>query len=371
MHLLQRKIFIEICQVFALSLLIILSLILMSRALDIGDMLHGLDMSFSDIALLFLYLTPNFLQIAAPIASMIAVFVVFLRLQNDKEMVAIRAGGISLYQLFPLTFFFSLLVMLLTLWFSFYGISLGADKFRNKLLDIATNQAKVVLEPGAFNKEIPNFIIYSQSVDPISGALKEVMVQDTSVKTSGIGNGFTIIAPEGLIDTDRERAELLFLLKNGKNYSFEGEGITILDFREYVIRLPLSLLFSGFTLGMRDLDEMSFAELQEQSFDEIFEVNQRRAYDLKVEINARVVFPFACIVLALMAMPLSIAVSGVNKRLAFAFSLIFFVLYFGSISVAMNLGKAGILSPYIGFWLPNAFFLLLAFFGIYYYNRNM
>ncbi len=370
MRLLQRKIFSELIQVFALSLLIILSLILMGRALQISDMLFGLDMSALDIALLFVFLSPTFMQIAAPIACMISVYVVFLRLENDKELMAIRAGGISLYELFPVPLFFSLLVMFATLWLSLYGMSWGMYSFRDKLLDVATTQAKVVLEPGVFNKDIPNLVLYTQQVDPISGELKEILVQDTSINTGDeMNSGLTILAPNGIIDTDRDSAELLFLLKNGIIYSLEDKSSTIVNFREYVVRIPLSLLFSGFSLDPIDFGEMSFKELLDISYDELLVENQDYAYDLRVEINRRLVFPFSCLILGIIAMPMAIASSGVKKQRSIMLTMGFFAMYFGFISLAINLGKGGVVNPYYGFWVPNALFLCFAFYCVYYYNQ--
>ena len=74
MKLLQRRLFAEHMKTFVLSASVLLLFILLGRALQLRDMLMGLELSVFDTLKLFGYLSPFFLLIICPIACMLAVF---------------------------------------------------------------------------------------------------------------------------------------------------------------------------------------------------------------------------------------------------------------------------------------------------------
>ncbi len=353
-------------QVFVLTLFVILCLILIGRALQLREMLFGMELSLLETGLIFLYLSPTFVQLAAPISCMIAIFIVYLRLENDREMMAVRAGGVSLYQIMPAPTLLALLVMSATLFVSLYGISWGMMGFRNTLLDVASNKAKIVVQPGIFNKEIPGFVLYAKTVDPLSGLMKDVVlqtneeenIQDSSQRQT------TILSPEGNINIDRQNGQILFLLKEGKIYSAQEKQSTVLNFREYIVTLPLSVLFKGFDLGPIAPKEMSFDTLISLDHLSYLQDNKRMAYKILIERHKRIVFPFACFVLGLLAIPIAAACAGIKKQQGLGVALLIFMVYYGFLSVGISVGEKGELNPYIGIWLPNLFFFILALLGI-------
>ena len=84
MSLLQRRLFLEHAKTFFLSMAVLLLFILMGRALQLRDMLLGLELNIWDTLRLFGYLSPFFLLIICPIACMLAVFLTFLRMSTDS-----------------------------------------------------------------------------------------------------------------------------------------------------------------------------------------------------------------------------------------------------------------------------------------------
>ena len=119
--LLQRQIFKEIANLFVLAVGVLLTLILISRAVQMRELFLGLDLGILDTVLLFGYMTPLFLMLVIPIACMLIVFLTFLRMSTDRELVALRAGGINIYQMLPAPLMFSVICMLLTLWYPCIG----------------------------------------------------------------------------------------------------------------------------------------------------------------------------------------------------------------------------------------------------------
>ena len=81
--LLQRQIFKEIANLFVLAVGVLLTLILISRAVQMRELFLGLDLGILDTVLLFGYMTPLFLMLVIPIACMLSVFLTFLRMSTD------------------------------------------------------------------------------------------------------------------------------------------------------------------------------------------------------------------------------------------------------------------------------------------------
>ena len=226
--LLQRQIFREILYLFSLSSGVLLTLILISRAVQMRELFLGLDMGILDTLLLFAYMTPMFLMLVIPIACMLSVFLTFLRMSTDRELVALRAGGVNIYQMLPAPLLFSILCMFLTLWVSLHWLAWGMENFRTTIMDIANTRAKIVVQPGIFNTDFPNLVLFSRQVDPESGGMTQVLVDDRSHPERHM----IILAPDGRIDTDQERAELVFRLQNGKIYTTDKQGTSVLGFDE-------------------------------------------------------------------------------------------------------------------------------------------
>lgn len=209
MNLLQRRLFMEHAKTFFLSMAVLLLFILMGRALQLRDMLLGLELSVWDTLRLFGYLSPFFLLIICPIACMLSVFLTFLRMSTDRELIALKAGGVSLYQMLPAPLLFSVCCALLGFWISLYWQAWGMSHFRSEVLTIASSSARVVVQPGVFNKDVPDMVMFARKVDPMSGTMAGVMVEDRRAADTKM----TILAPEGNLDSDYENGELIFLLR--------------------------------------------------------------------------------------------------------------------------------------------------------------
>ena len=224
--LLQRQIFKEIANLFVLAVGVLLTLILISRAVQMRELFLGLDLGILDTVLLFGYMTPLFLMLVIPIACMLSVFLTFLRMSTDRELVALRAGGINIYQMLPAPLLFSVICMLLTLWVSLHWLAWGMGHFRETILEIANTRARVVVQPGVFNTDFPNLVLFARQVNPGDGDMSQVLVDDRSHPERHM----TILAPEGRFDTDTERGELVFLLEDGKIYTTDKKGSSVLAF---------------------------------------------------------------------------------------------------------------------------------------------
>jgi lipopolysaccharide export system permease protein len=293
---------------------------------------------------------------------MLAVFLTYLRMGTDNELTALKASGVSLYQLLPAPLAFALACTLLTGLVSFHGLAWGMNNFRDAVLDFARTKTQLTLQPGVFNTDFPGLTVYARNVDRQKGELSTVMVKDETAQ----GARATVLAAAGRVVTDEKRGEIIFLLEDGTIYRQEGEGIGVLGFETYRVRLDLSKLVRGYDLDEAKPKEMSWERLNELAADENTAEEEGGNFYRKVlvEKHKRMSLPLACLVLGVFALPLSTAFQGLSRQWGLVLALGFFMLYYTLLSLGLTTGEAGTMDPAVGMWLPNAVFLGAGLLGL-------
>jgi len=98
MNILNRHILKNLLYIFVASLLVLTFILVLGLMIKI---LSRMDTSVSQIFIfkMFLMLLPKILAYAIPIASLVSVTLVFSRMSAENEITAMRASGISLWQI--------------------------------------------------------------------------------------------------------------------------------------------------------------------------------------------------------------------------------------------------------------------------------
>ena len=147
----NRYILREITIPMGLALSIFTFVLLMGRILKLVELVINKGVPPADIARLFLCLMPSFLIVTLPLSFLLGVMLGFGRLSSDREIMACKASGISLYQLaFP--------VILLALLTCLGNASLtlmirpaSETAFREQLFKISASRASIAIQPNVFN----------------------------------------------------------------------------------------------------------------------------------------------------------------------------------------------------------------------------
>lgn len=343
----------------------LLSLVLIGRGLQLREVFFGADLGFVDVILLFFYLSPLFLFLIMPIAAMLSVFLTFLRINSDNELMALKASGISLRQLLPAPLIFCGICTVLAVCVSVFAVSWGMGNFRGTIMDIAQTRARLVIQPGVFNKDIPGITIFARQADLNTGKIKQVLVEDRTREK----NSVVILAPKGKVVTDEERGEIIFQLFNGRLYRTSEGQLAVMGFGEYEVRLDLSQLFKGVKLGSVPFKEMSWPELEDiraGKSEKRYNAEDRRKAE--VEMHKRWVFPAACLVLGFFALPMACYFEGLNRQYGIVLILLTFLVYYSMVSFGMNVVYDETVPVWLALWAPN--FLFLAG-GIYFFHLTM
>jgi lipopolysaccharide export system permease protein len=338
----------EIFAPLLLGLITFTAVLLMGRMLKLADMVVSKGVPLGDLLLLIVYLLPNFAMITIPMALLLAVLLAFSRLSADSEIVAIKASGVSLYKLLPPVMLIATFAYVVTTAISLYALPVGNMAFKKMLYHVIEGRLNLNLKEQVFNGTIPGLMIYIDRGDQKSGTLRGIMIQDERdpKKVS------TIFAESGTLDSDEESRQLRLHLANGSIHQVAEGKYRRLDFKGYDLSVDLSKSIKNFRQNEQD---MTLTELRDNLARGGFA--KRLTVDMGMEIHRRFALPFACIIFALVAMPLGIQNRRSGKAAGFSFSIAAILVYYIVQSVGRTLGEKEVLSGWLAVWLPNIIFL--------------
>lgn len=356
MKIVHRQILKEHISLFLLIGSCLLVLILVGRMLQLRETLLSQNLNAADVLRLFVYLSPFFMLMLSPIACMLSVFLTYLRMGTDRELTALKASGVSLYQLMPATAVFCILCTVFGFSISLYGQSWGLEQFKTSLMEFARTKTRLSLQAGVFNQEFPGLTIYAQQVDLDSGDIRFVFVQDKTSKTFTT----TVVAPEGTVTTDPEKEQLKVTFKNGKIYRRQDENLEILNFGTYSVRLPLGNMIRNMVFEKVSAKELPFAKLLDYENDKelMQQLGATQAGKLKVEVQKRLALPLACLVLGMFSVPLACVFRALKQQHGLVLAMGVFLVYYAMMSMAESMGETSALPPIIGVWVPNVLFAI-------------
>ena len=120
----------EMLAPFFASFVILYSVFFLVRLIPLLDVVLELKIGFTDFIRLFAYIFPHMLLYVIPMASMTGVIIGFTRLNGDREILALKAAGISLRRLLPPIILVTLAISALTGFFAIRLIPAGEVALR-------------------------------------------------------------------------------------------------------------------------------------------------------------------------------------------------------------------------------------------------
>ena len=179
------------------------------------DDLVGKGLDFSQISELLFYATARFIPLAAPIAMLLSSVMVFGKLAEQYELVALKSSGISLYKLlFPLLVLVTI-ISFCSFLFSNYVMPIANLKNGAMIYDIQKKKPALNIKEGVFYKDIEGFSIKVNEKDNDGTILKDIIIYD---HTSSKGNNKVLIARKGKMKLTLDEKYLELFLFDGHSY---------------------------------------------------------------------------------------------------------------------------------------------------------
>lgn len=151
-------------------------------------------------------LLPNVIAFTAPMAVLVGVIIGVARLRSDSELVAMRAAGVGSWQILVPILIVGVLISAFSFAINLKGIPLAAQIVRRVGIQAALAKLESPIEPGQFNTDVTDYVIYVRQGDQTEGQWRNVFVfNENKDKTQTR----IITAELGRIDFSEDNSELV------------------------------------------------------------------------------------------------------------------------------------------------------------------
>ncbi len=360
--IIYKYIFKEMIPPFVINLLFFNFIFLLTKILDITNMIVNYRISLFDVMLLLIYSMPHFLEFVIPMSVMTTVLLTFFRLSSDNEIVALKAGGVSIYKLLPPVLLFCLIGCMLTGFMTIYGLPWGRLSFKKLTYEVALSNVNIGMKERTFNDNFEGVMLYMNKIDLKNKALIDIFIEDQ--RTRNIIS--TIVAPRGEMYSEPDKLLFHLRLHNGtiNQVDIENKTVHSITFDTYDINLDLKKSVTT-KKGRKDEKEMNIVELNKYLKDTVNK--DAKYYAALIEFHRKFSIPFACFALGLLGVPLGVQSKSAKRAFGLGFGLIFFLLYYLMLSAGWVFGEAGVYPPLIGMWMPN---IVIGGIGLYLFVRT-
>ncbi len=304
------------------------------------------------VGYLFLLILPYVFTFTIPVGVLVGVLIALSRMSSDTEITAMRAAGIPsrrvIYPVLLYAFIGMIATAACTTYLNPWAIR-QQYKIRNKL---GAEELTADIQPRVFTEDFPNRILYVQDV--VSGTVvrwRSVFIADiTPPDQRPAGNEDAgddppiTVASMAIAVPDVKNNRIQLQLSDGYTYKTDKD--------------PLRYKRTAFVLGDQVLEAEKRNEVKPRV--PVTEMDTRPLYaetrdsiDARIEFHRRMSLPPACILLALIGIPLGVSSRKGGKSSAFVLTVaISFLYWMGSISM-VGLADKHTLPAWFALWLPN------------------
>jgi lipopolysaccharide export system permease protein len=352
----------EMLAPFFASFIIMNCVFFLVKLIPFLNFVLDLNISFGDFFRLFSYLFPNMFLYTIPMAAMLGVTIGFARLSSDTEILALKASGVSMYQIIPPVLLVTALIALLTSYFSIKLIPLSELAMKQLTYTLMKEKITKGIKPHVFTEALGDVVVYVDGIDKDTDNWDKVWVSDMR----HVQLPTVTMATSGNMTSNINDMNVSINLNNGSLHRSEHLDAQIVEFKHYQINIPLNPPNSKATrtkqkdiLGMSEL----LAAWRTAPTKTDHEVREKRK--LLIEFNKRLVLPAGCLLISLLGLPLGLQAKPGKKAVGIQAGLAIFVIYYILFSTGRSLAEEGTLPVIIAMWAPNTLFFLLTVFWIY------
>ncbi len=345
----------EMLAPFFASFIIMNCVFFLVKLIPFLNFVLDLKIGMADFIRLFSYLFPNILLYSIPMAAMMGITIGFARLSSDSEILALKASGISMYQILPPVIIVAAMIALLTSYISIKLIPLSEVFMKQLTYQLLREKINEGVKEHVFTEALGEVVVYIDAIDKSTGQWQNVWVSDMR----GVENPIITMASTGSMTSDVSDMMVSITLNNGSLHRPGNESAQIVEFGQYQINIPLkpqtgkatNLKKTAYTLG-------ELLEEAKQTDDLIY---QKR---LLIEYHKRLVLPVGCLIISLIGLPLGLQARPGKKAIGIQAGLAIFVLYYIFFTIGKTFAEEGVLPVMLAMWAANALFFLLAIFWI-------
>ncbi|HDN67493.1 MAG: LPS export ABC transporter permease LptG [Candidatus Latescibacterota bacterium] len=342
MRLISRYIIRQFCPWLLVNLAAFIGIFIVVDLIENLDKFIDRHLQVVQIIHYYILYIPHIIILMLPVAMLLSALFSIGELSRNNEITAIKASGISLYQVILPLLGFALLVSLFSLVFGETVVPV-ANRLKENIKEGREKRITRIDRTNVFLQDIHDQIIFVRYYNAKKKSARDVSIQKYSDSSL-------------VRRVDAKR----MLWKNGgwelhqgKIREFTGDQLTERTF--------VSLRAEGLTIVPEDLarrqkrpDEMNYIQLRRY----ISRARQIGCDTTRwlVDLYMKFSFPFANFVVVLFGASLATRIRRTGKAVGFALSIIICFLYYVVMNSGQALGRNGVLNPVLSAWQGNVLF---------------
>jgi lipopolysaccharide export system permease protein len=306
----------------------------------------------------YYFKAPYIIVQMTPVATLISVIIMLCMMKKSNEITALKACGLNLLRTFQPIMAASLLVAVVL--FLFLEIVVPYTSTRsNEIWRIEVDKQ----DPTRFYGSTQIWYKGSHAIYWLSRFDYNRKVMETPTFYF-FDNAFRIIkridGRKGFWDKGR-----WIILDGILQTAEEGGGYRLERFDELPLNIPETP--DTFVRGVKGSEEMSYWQLKRYS-----QRVRQEGYDdtrYRVDMHLKIAFPFVCVILAFIGIPITLKVKkgGAPLALSAGVGLCFFYMF--ALGFSRSLGFSGALPPILAAWASNLLFLLGGVYALMHIER--
>lgn len=356
MKIIDRYILKELCLPFGISLVALCFIVFTKEMLRIVELLISKGIGVLSVLKIIVHLMPSFLVLTLPIACLIASISTFSRFSYEKELVAMRAAGISWIRILVPLLTFSTLVFGLTLYLSQWGQPWSNINLKHLAKSLIEDQLTLALDRGIFNKPKTNLVIYVP--EPREGQnVQGIFISDQRNSAKPL----IITAKNFRMLNDPDHNHLGIQLLDGAIHQTPRDASKHhqVEFNTYDLKMDFLLV--------REPKRMSYTSIMKK----LEETRWQNTNALRrlMEHYKDIAFPIATLIFGVLGLPIGVMSKRSSQIGGFAIGILIMVGYY----LLNILGEFSVTTltthPFIGAWIPNIILTIIT--GMLFYRTSL
>ncbi len=367
MSILYRYLFGQIFVTTVVAVIVLTAVIVLGNVFQrVFDLIVNNDIPIHLVFYMVSLLVPQALTLTIPWGLLIAVLLVFGRMSQSNELIAIRSAGLGLIPFIAPVVLLSIFMSLVCFVNNSELAPYALKQFKLQIVSLAKENPTVFLKA---NEPITQFEGFRLFI----GRKSANTVEDVFIWEMGENNipKRSIRADRGVINADLENEVINITLYNARQEE-RGEDVTQLEMIQTGIRaaqLPLNISLSPF-LDTSHITEKPSNMVLGDLVGKITTTTQNNFMPLLTEVQKRLSISFAAFTFVLVGVPLAITAQRSETSVGVVISLGIAVLYYFLIIVADAMKEKIGAYPEIIVWLPNVIFQALGIWLLYRVNKS-
>jgi LPS export ABC transporter permease LptF/LPS export ABC transporter permease LptG len=359
MRLLDKYIGREVASHCLLGLAVFTFVFFVPQLVRLMDLLVRHSGGIRTVALLFICSLAPVLAFTIPMAVLVGVLIGLGRLSADSEIVAIHASGISLRRLLVPIGFVALGCALLTLVLTFWFIPMSWRTLGRLEQQILASQAPFAVQPRVFDERFPHFVLYVQDVEAAATRWRGVFLA-SSAQSSAATSSLTL-AQSAQVVAGAETNQIELHLGSGSTHDYDPKDpnrYSVTTFGQSDIPIDLS----ASAIGVKS----TVISDAEQSVSGLIADSGPNWRDARVEFHRRIAFPAACLVFALLGVPVGVRPRRGGRAAGLVLTLVLIGGYYFLFVTGAHMAQQGSIAPWAGIWGAN---IVAAVVGLFFLRR--